>query len=80
MLLETFTDSLRSKPPPAIVDILWCKVLFFKLKFSFAFSIVFLKKIENHKFSVFFSFLVPKISHIFEDGPNSVKQNEEPLQ
>ena len=54
MLLEIFTDSLCSKPPPPSLDILWCKVLFFKTWISVVFSTVFLEKIENHEFSIFF--------------------------
>ena len=65
MLLEIFTDSLCSKPPPPSLDILWCKVLFFKTWISVVFSTVFLKKIENHKFSIFFPLVVPKMSLFF---------------
>ena len=72
ILLETFTDSLCSKPPPANLDMLWYKVLFFKTWISVVFSIVFLKKIKNHKFSFFFLFLLPKMSHFFENGSTSV--------
>ena len=67
-LLEIFTDSLCSKPPPPSLDILWCKVLFFKTWISVVFSTVLSKKIENHKFSIFSTFLVPKISHFFENS------------
>ena len=70
MLLEVFTDSLCSKPPPPRLDILCCKVQFFKTWISVVSSTVFLKKIENHKFSIFFSSLVPKMSHIFENDSN----------
>ena len=66
MLLEIFTDSLYSKPPSPSLDILWCKALFFKTCISVDFRTVFLKVIESHKFSTFFSFLVPKMSHFFE--------------
>ena len=48
------------------------KVLFFKTWISVVFSTVFLKKIENHKFSFSFSFLVPNMSHFFENGSIAV--------
>ena len=38
------TDSLCRKPQPPTLDILWCKVLFFKTWTSAVFSLVFLKK------------------------------------
>ena len=71
MLLEIFTDSLCSKPPPRILDILWCNAVFLKTWISIVFSTVSLKKIENHKFSFFSSFLVPKMSQFFENGSNT---------
>ena len=72
MLPEIFTHSLCSKPPPPSLVILWHKVLFFKTRISVVFSTVFLKEIENHKFSIFFSFLVPKTSHFFENGSKAI--------
>ena len=63
LLKRIFNDSLCSKPLPPSLVILWCKVLFFKTWISVVFSTVFLKKIENHKFSIFFWFSVPKMSH-----------------
>ena len=59
MLLEIFTDSLCSKPAPPSLDIFWCKVLLLKTWTSAVFGTVFLKKIENYKFSIFFLILVP---------------------
>ena len=64
-----------SKPPPPSVHILWCKVLFFKTWNWVVFSAVFLKKVENHKFSTFFSFLVPKMSLFFYNGSKTHSQN-----
>ena len=69
-VLETFTGSLCSKPPPPSLVIMWCKVLFFKTCIS-GVSTVFLKKIENHKFSILSSFLVPKMSHFFQNSSNT---------
>ena len=73
ILLEFFTGSLCSKLLPASLHILWCKMLFFKASISVVFSTVFLKKIENHKFSYFFSFLVLKMSQIFVNGSTTTK-------
>ena len=53
MLLEIFTHSLCSKPPPQSLDILWCKVVFFKTWISVVFSTVFLKKLKTINFPFF---------------------------
>ena len=51
------------------------KCYFFKTWISVAFSTVFLKKIESHKFSIFSSFFVPKMSHFFEND-SIIKDNK----
>ena len=41
---------------------------------------MFLKKNENHKLSIFFSFLVPEMSHFFENGSRHGDVNKKAIQ
>ena len=43
------------------------KSYFSKFRYQLFLVQFFLKKIENYEFSIFFSFLVPKILHFFEN-------------
>ena len=66
-----FTGSLCSKPPPPSLVSMRCKKLFFKTCISVV-STVFLKKNENHKFSILSTFLVPKMSHVFHSSDKTL--------